>query len=197
MMRTWKLALAALLACGCGAVQAGDDIRPAGTSNPPPTEALGGFQRYELKPAVLVGVYAGQAANEKALASFQRNFDQRVGGWVAEQNAKPASQEPVRTLVVEPRIEKVRFIGGGARFWAGAFAGSSRVLVKIRLVDKASGAVVAEPEFYQHAKGMAGAWTFGAADNSMLIRIASMALEYLQSNQAEAVGGPTGWTDES
>lgn len=196
-MKVWKLALAALLSGACLLAQAKDEIKPSvGATNPPPTEALGGFDRYELTPAVLVGEYAGQPANEKALESFQRNFDERVGPWVAEQNAKPASHEPARTLIIEPRIDKVRFISGGARFWAGALAGSSRVLVKMKLIDKASGAVVAEPEFYQHAKGMAGAWTFGAADNSMLIRTASMALEYLQVNQAEAKGGPTGWTGD-
>lgn len=192
-MRIWKLALAALLAGLCVVAHAKDEIKPAGSSNPPPTEVLGGFDRYEVKPAVLVGIYAGQEANEKALASFQRNFDERVGAWVAEQNAKPASHDPVRTLVIEPRIDKVRFIGGGARFWVGAMAGSSRVLVKMKLTDQATGALVAEPEFYQHAKGMAGAWTFGAADNNMLIRIATLTLDYLQANQTEAKGGPTGW----
>jgi hypothetical protein len=40
---------------------------------------------------------------------------------------------------------------------------------------------------------MAGAWTFGVADNNMLIRTATMSLDYLKANQSEAVGGPTGW----
>ena len=194
-MRIWKwLALVVLsLACTLAFAKDKDEIKPAGKTNAPPAELLSGFDRYELKPAVLTGVYAGQEINETALASFQRNFDERVGAWVAEQNAKPASHDPVRTLVIEPRIEKIRFISGGARVWAGAFAGSSRVLVKLRLVDQATGAVVAEPEFYQHAKAMAGAWTFGVADNNMLIRTASMSLDYLKANQSEAVGGPTGW----
>ena len=195
-MRIWKLALAVLLTGACAVAYAKDEIKPAGSANPPPTEALGGFDRFELKPAVLMGVYAGQPANEKALASFQRNFDERAGAWVAEQNAKPASHEPARTLVIEPRMEKVRFISVGARVWIGPFAGSSRVLVKMKLTDQATGAVIAEPEFYQHAKGMAGAFTFGATDNTMLIRIATLAQEYLQANQAAAVGGPTGWEGE-
>jgi len=195
-MRIWKLALTALLSSACLLAQARDEIKPVGRNNPPPTEALGGFGRYEVKPAVLVGAYAGQAVNEKALASFQRNFDQRVGAWVTAQNAKPANGELVRTLVIEPRMEKVRFISGGVRFWTGPFAGSSRVLVKMKLVDQATGAVIAEPEFYQHARGMAGAFTFGATDNSMLIRVATLAQEYLQTNQTTAVGGSTGWTGE-
>lgn len=194
-MRIWKLVAVVALSAACTLAFAKDkdEIKPAGKTNPAPTELLSGFDRYEVKPAVLTGVYAGQEINETALASFQRNFDERVGAWVTEQNAKPARHDPARTLVIEPRIDKIRFISGGARVWAGAFAGSSRVLVKLRLVDQATGAVVAEPEFYQHAKAMAGAWTFGVADNNMLIRTATMSLDYLKSNQSEAVGGPTGW----
>ena len=64
------------------------------------------------------------------------------------------------------------------------------------VVRDSTGQVIAEPEFYQHAKGMAGAWTFGAADNSMLVRSASLALDYLKDNQATAQGGRTGWEKE-
>lgn len=194
-MRIWKLLAVVALSAACTLAFAKDkdEIKPAGKTNAAPTELLSGFDRYEVKPAVLTGVYAGQEINETALASFQRNFDERVGAWVTEQNAKPARHDPARTLVIEPRIDKIRFISGGARVWAGAFAGSSRVLVKLRLVDQATGTVVAEPEFYQHAKAMAGAWTFGVADNNMLIRTATMSLDYLKANQTEAVGGPTGW----
>lgn len=194
-MRIWKLLAVVALSTACTFAFAKDkdEIKPEGKTNAAPTELLSGFDRYEVKPAVLTGVYAGQEINETALASFQRNFDERVGAWVTEQNAKPARHDPARTLVIEPRIDKIRFISGGARVWAGAFAGSSRVLVKVRLVDQATGALVAEPEFYQHAKAMAGAWTFGVADNNMLIRTATMSLDYLKANQSEAVGGPTGW----
>ena len=148
---------------------------------------------YVFLAAAKVG---GIVANQEALASFQRNLDERVGAWVGERNAAPATHSPVRTLVIEPRIEKIRFISGGARFWAGAFAGSSRILVKMKLTDQDTGQVIAEPEFYQHAKGMAGAWTFGAADNSMLVRSASLALDYLKDNHAAAQGGRTGWEKE-
>ena len=66
----------------------------------------------------------------------------------------------------------------------------------MKLTDQDTGQVIAEPEFYQHAEGMAGAWTFGAADNSMLVRSASLALDYLKDNHATAQGGRTGWGKE-
>lgn len=196
-MRIWKwLAVAAMsMACTVAFAKDKDEIKPAGITNPAPAEALSAFARFELKPATLAPDYAGQKANDKALESYERNLQDRVGAWVAEQNAKPAPDD-ARTLVIEPRIEKVRFISGGVRVFAGALAGSSRVLVTLKLVDKATGETVAAPEFYQHAKGMAGAYTFGAADNSMLIRVAQMSLDYLKANQDQAVGAPTGWEDK-
>lgn len=195
-MHVWKSILAMLLAFAFSAAHGKDVISATGASNPPPSEALVAFDRYELRPAALATEYSNHDANKAALASFQRNLDERVGNWLQEQNARPAAHEPVRTLIIEPRIEKIRFIGKGARFWAGALAGSSQVLVKVKMTDQATGTVIAEPEFYQHAKGMAGAWTFGAADNSMLIRVASMTLQYLQDNQPTAVGGATGWASK-
>ena len=185
-----------LAVAAVGTAWAKDEIRASSTTNPPPAEAIGQFDRYELKPATLAPDYAEHPANKEALVAFQRNLDERVGAWVAEQNAAPAKRTPLRTLVIEPRIEKIRFISGGKRFWAGAFAGSSQLLVKLTLTDAATGDVIATPEFYQHAKGMAGAWTFGAADNTMLVRTASLARDYLQGNQAAAQGSATGWEQD-
>ena len=54
-----------------------------------------------------------------------------------------------------------------------------------------TGQLIAEPEFYQHANKMGGAWSFGANDKAMLIRISSMVTDYLQKNYAQAVGGST------
>ncbi len=192
-----RIVLGLLLAVAAvGTAWAKDDIRASSGTNPPPAEALGQFDRYELKQATLAPDYAEHPANKEALVAFQRNLDERVGAWVAEQNALAAKNTPPRTLVIEPRIEKIRFISGGKRFWAGAFAGSSQVLVKLRLTDAATGTVIGEPEFYQHAKGMAGAWTFGAADNTMLVRAASLARDYLQGNHVTAQGGATGWEQD-
>lgn len=38
------------------------------------------------------------------------------------------------------------------------------------------------PDFYQHANAIGAARSFGAADKTMLIRIASILRDYLQSN---------------
>jgi hypothetical protein len=38
---------------------------------------------------------------------------------------------------------------------------------------------------------MGAAWSFGATDKAMLIRIGSMVTDYLQKNYSQAVGGST------
>lgn len=190
-----RLAAAGLLLCAFRPVLAGDDIRPSVERNAAPSVQLDHYARFELKPVQLVPPYAGQNANEKARDSVQHNLQQGLGQWVVQRNAEPSAAEPARTLVIEPIIEKVRFISGGKRFFAGAFAGSSRILLRLKLTDAATGEVVAQPEFYQHARGMAGAWTAGGADHAMLARIASLARDYVTANYTARVGAPTGWEE--
>ena len=83
-------------------------------------------------------------------------------------------------------------VGVNGRFWAGPLAGSSAVVMKMRLVDKATGEVIAEPEFFQRASAMGGAFAVGGTDYGMLVRISTVSEQYLKRNYPQAVGGPTG-----
>jgi len=171
---------------------ASETIEAASATNPAPAVAFSTFDRFEVAPIAMGSPYAGQNANDVALKDLQADMDRRVQPWLSAKNSQPGKSDPPRVLLIEPRIEKVKFVGGGARFWAGAFAGSSGILLKVRISDKATGALIAEPEFYQHAAAMDGAWSFGAADKAMLERTASLVADYLESNFSQAVGGPTG-----
>ena len=195
MRRSIVPALAGLLlVCGMGAARADGSvvsyIEPRNATNPAPAKAFDQFQRFEVRPISMDAPYAGQEPNEQAKASIQANLDERLNPLVAGWNAKPAGDAP-RTLVIEPRIEHVKFITGGKRFWAGAFAGGSAVLMTVKLTDAATGEVVATPEFYQHANKMGAAWSFGATDKAMLVRIAGMIANYMQANYAQPVATST------
>jgi hypothetical protein len=171
----------ALACCACAT-----NIRPDVTGNPPPAEPLSDFQDFQLQPLTS----ATRAAHETgAINEISTYMQQRVGATLAGRDDRNRNG---RTREVEPRIEKLKFVGGGARFWVGAFAGSSAVLMKMKLVDAQTGRVIADPEFYQRARAMGGAWTFSGTDHGMLARIATVARQYLQRNDAQAVGGPTG-----
>ena len=199
MGRVAVLALAALALQPLQSWAAGDVveyIEAKGISNPPPSVALEAFDRFEIAPIAMVDPYAGQAANEQAKERLQINLDERVPPLLAEWNAKPEKNQPPRTLKIEPSIRHVKFISGKARFWAGAFAGGTAVLMTVKLSDAASGEVIGEPEFYQHANAMGAAYSFGATDKAMLVRTTDLIANYLKANYATAVGGPTGKEDK-
>ncbi|HEU4602504.1 MAG TPA: hypothetical protein VFS24_11070 [Steroidobacteraceae bacterium] len=161
-------------------------------TNPPPAVALNSFDRFEIAPISMGAPYAGQNANEDAKKRLQANLDERVQPLLREWNAADAKNQPPKTLKIEPAIRHVKFIGGGARFWAGAAAGGSAVLMTVKLTDAATGEVIAEPEFYQHANKFGAAYSFGATDKNMLTRETELITEYLRANYSAAVGGSTG-----
>lgn len=135
--------------------------------------------------------FASQDANEAAKRKIQENVDARLVPLIAAWNRIGADQ-PARTLVVEPAITEIKFINGTARFWAGAMAGSSMVVIKTLFTEKETGRLVAEPEFYARAAAMAGAWSIGGADNAMLVRAANRVSDYVSGNYDAAIGGVTG-----
>lgn len=174
-----------------------DYIEAKEINNPPPTVALETFDRFEIAAIAMVDPYAGQPPNEQAKERLQANLNERVPPVLAEWNAKPEKNQPPRTLKIEPTIRHVKFVSGKARFWAGAFAGGTAVLMTVKLSDAASGEVIAEPEFYQHANAMGAAYSFGATDKAMLIRVTDLVTNYLKANYIAAVGGPTGKGDKA
>jgi len=168
------------------------DVQELKLTNPAPEAAFSTYAHFEVKPIAMGAPYAGQSANDKALIKIQKNFDLRVNPLLAAWNAKAAASKEGKTLVLEPSIVEIKFINATARVWAGALAGSSGVILRIRFVDKDTGQAIAEPEFYQRANGHGGAWSFGATDNNMLVRITEVATNYITANYEKAVGGPTG-----
>lgn len=160
--------------------------------NPPPKEAFSNYTHFEISPVKLQPPYAGQEANEKALIKIQENVSARMNPLLAKWNAAETNGKPARTLQIEPVVTEIKFINATTRVWTGALSGSSAVVLHAKFVDKESGAVIADPEFYSRAAAMGGAWSFGAADNAMLVRIANRLCDYVEGNYSTAVGGPSG-----
>lgn len=160
-----------------------------GTTNPPATEALSNFQRFEHRPLAVAPALAGEDSIESARAHLQANMElrsvERVRMW-NEATAATAGDAP-RTLVIEPFVDHARFVTPGKRAFLGVLWGSSYMEVRVRLTDAATGAVIGEPRFYQRAGAGAAGWAFGAVDRAMLIRIANMVDAYLRDNHAAPV----------
>ncbi|WP_374675236.1 hypothetical protein [Ideonella sp.] len=167
-------------------------VKATRTQNPPPTEAYGAFGRIEVKPIVLAPAFAGDDANQRAMAKIQENLDKELAPHLAGWNKRADNG---RRLVLEPVIEEIRFIGVGARIWTGPLAGSSGVRMTLRAKDAATGKPVDNAEFYQRSSAGSG-FALGVADNLMLTRTAQLIAQYVVRNHAQAVGGPTGATEE-
>lgn len=182
-----SLALVATLLGGCVT-----KIKTDVTQNPPPAEKFASFTRFEMVNLTLVPPYTGQQANERALVKIQENVSAKANPLLASWNSAGASVIPARTLVITPVVTEIKFISGGSRFWAGALAGSSAVILTAKFTDKETGREIAAPMFYARAAAMGGAYSFGATDNVMLVRIAGRLTDYLAANYAAPVGGPTG-----
>jgi hypothetical protein len=161
--------------------------------NPAPANKLQGYAGYEIKPVTLAADEADKKNVDKVVAKVEENIQQSVGPILKDWNASAASATNKSKILIEPAIVSVHKPSGANRFFAGAMAGNSHIVMKVKITEQPSGKVIAEPEFYRRANAMAGAWTFGAHDNAMLQKIAGLLANYLTANYTEAVGGDTGW----
>jgi hypothetical protein len=179
--------LALVLTTGCAS-----NVKASRTDNPPPKEAYSKFGRIELKPAVLAPEFQGQSANEKSLVKINANLEKRTAEHIKRWNSRASNG---RTLILEPVVVDIRYIGVAARIFAGPLAGSSGVVIKMKASDAQTGQVIDNPEFYQRASAGAG-FAVGVADNLMLTRVGELVGDYIIRNYDKAVGGSTGATHE-
>jgi hypothetical protein len=192
-IRVWMFVSVFALIAGVPTMAvATEKFLPSVETNAPPKEPLANFDKFEFAKITMDAPFAGQKANEAALQRIQAHFTNRITPMSVALGSRQARNDPPRVLLIEPKIEKIKYIGTGARIWAGAMAGSSQVLVSVRVTDKATGELIANPEFYQRASGWGGAYTAGSTDNDMLGRITDLVASYLNNNLENAVGGPTG-----
>src|SRR5688572_28086957 len=80
------------------------NIKPTVTMNPPPARALKEFTAFELKPlAVDAGIDQAEAV-AKISEGLDRKINVLTSAW---------SKPPGATLIIEPRIRELKFVGGG------------------------------------------------------------------------------------
>ena len=174
--------MAALIVTGCATKLS----KP--TREPMPAQVkLSEFRNVEMKAVGISESYASAEANQKALRKIDEILfrDMRVffPNFKRIEQSNDFSKGEERTLQITPYIKEIKFIGGGARFWVGAMAGSSAVLMQATFRDSSTGALIADPEFYRSAGAYAGAWSIGSTDNRMLEDIAQDIVKYCSFNK--------------
>jgi hypothetical protein len=176
---------------GCATPSTTGYIKATGTTNPPPKYEFSRYEKFIAEPIVIAEQFREQNANIGAAATIQEHLNNKLNPLLQSWNKDTKTSE-LKTLVIKPRIEAIKFIGAGARFWVGGLAGNSGVLMRVNIVDQKTGEIIGNPEFYQHANATAGGWSVGGTDYAMLNRISDLIVQYMSDNYKNAVGGRTG-----
>lgn len=148
------------------------------------TKPFGGFPTVIMRPLV-VEKMEGDAGDQAAVRHIVMTLRQCMMAAfpkmiVTFDVAAPAMEG--QTLLIEPAIVDLKKVSGAERFWLGATAGSSAALLRMRLTDANTKAVLAEPIFYGKANAWGGAFSFGGTDNAMLSRLTNEACSYSRNN---------------
>ena len=150
---------------------------------------FGQFDKVVLVKAEIAEEFAGHGANVKAANKIDEILAQKLSAQFGDfsvmtleeaQQMFPGNTSNDNTLIIKPLIKQIKFIGGAARFWAGAMAGSSVVIMDTAFIDGNSGRVLSNPGYYRKA----GAYTdiVGVASNEMLEDIAVDVANYTRTN---------------
>jgi hypothetical protein len=78
----------------------------------------------------------------------------------------PAAADDADTMLVDTTVTSLRIVGGAARFWGGAFAGSSNMALLVVAHDS-SGATVGQRVVANDNNSMGAAWSGGATDRGL------------------------------
>jgi len=60
------------------------------------------------------------------------------------------------SLLIEPFVDDIRFVGGATRSYTGFYAGDSGVTLRVTFTDLSQDKIIASPAFYQRTAAMAG-----------------------------------------
>ena len=158
----------------------------------PPEVKFGAFEKIYFRSTGINSALASNSANQKALVKINQHLFSRVLQIFPSLTVIEANEQldglDKNSLLIEPFVDDIRFVSGGARFWAGAYAGDSGVTLRVTFTDLSQDKIIANPSFYQRAAAMDGAWSIGYSDRTMLTRIGDLASEYILLHLTEATG---------
>jgi hypothetical protein len=85
------------------------------------------------------------------------------------------------TLIVKTNVPQMRIVSFGARFWGGAFAGDSEMLLEMTFIDKDTGEEMGHKTLTSNVNVMGATWSFGASDRSLPTDMGTIMAAYLQT----------------
>jgi len=154
----------------------------------PPTTSLSHFAHFELLPIQAIPEITEDEDKNAYADRLEDLLEERIqplfAGWHADGHSGSG------TLRVQPELAGLRIVSGGARFWAGAFAGDSTIDLDLILIQGETGAVVAKPRIRLDSDAWAGGWSIGASDRNLPGYVADIAAQYLALHYGPTTGAP-------
>lgn len=143
-----------------------------------PDKPLSSFANYELKPMALSAEVMEKADKVEESGILEAKIQEKLQPLFSEW-AAAGGTDRAGTLIVQPRLVKLRIVGGGARFFAGAFAGDSFIDLDLTLIDGTDNSVIANPRIMRNADAMGGAWSVGKTDDNLHDYVAYIVHQYM------------------
>jgi hypothetical protein len=173
------LMLVAVLAA-CGGQSQGTQSESPATAEPFANDA-------PLDAAYANIVVAPFGASDEVKESYPEALDESHAALMAalikqgryQQIGKAVQGSPDGWLIVQTNVPEMRIVSGAARFWGGAFAGSSNMVLDVKLVDAKTQAVVREKRLESGNNAFAAAWTYGSSDRSLPTDMGNIVAGYL------------------
>ena len=148
---------------------------------PAPSRPFSSFASYEIRPMALSPAVQAEHGKVEAAGELDAKMRQKIEPLFNEWRSAPAGDRSGR-MVVEPQLAGLRVVSGGARFWAGAFAGDSSIDLDLSVTDGDTGQVIAKPRIALKADAMTGGWSIGKSDKNLLDYIAAVSYQYLKDH---------------
>jgi hypothetical protein len=170
-----------LTACAADPAKVQDVAAEEAERLAPPTRPLSEFAEFELAAMTFSDAIVQEPGKMEEAQEFERNLQAKLDPLLASWNTSDR-EGATGTLSIEASLVRLKIVSGGARFWAGAFAGDSYLDLDLRLVDKANGEVIADVPVRRNADSMTGAWSIGKSDQNLDEYVSSIIHQYLSDN---------------
>jgi hypothetical protein len=143
-----------------------------------PTRSLSEYAEFELLDMTFSAAIRHDPGKMREAQEYESAFHAKIApllwDW-NDANIEGASGK----LIVETKLERLKIVSGGARFWAGAFAGDSYIDMSLRLIDASSGEAISQVLIRRNANAMTGAWSIGKSDQNLDQYVVSIIYQYL------------------
>ncbi len=133
------------------------------------------FSPFTIKPELAKDYpQAAKTVQQSMMTALQQ--EKRFKKVATIDEGKPADG---KTLLIKTNITNMRIVSDSARFWGGAFAGSSGVEMDLQLIDGTTRKVVRNEKMSSWNNSFAAAWSFGSSDHSLLDDMGKIMAKYV------------------